>query len=221
MQELTSKSEELTNICIIKETELKSKKEKILKNREKKVANAVQTNIEKKEKEELLLKYNKKEINNEKKLIENQVDKMHSLYEIGLKLAEKLKNLTLEELKKKMDKAPSFSKGALNSQIEALNQKSSEDFLNSDLGEPLKSALEKEGLKKEVLQGYMEDLKKERLNRRKEEREKYNIEKNEFPPDDEIQFTSDDLFDSLKDDYAEKFFPELKDLKESDDESDD
>ena len=65
-----------------------------------KVKNAIETNVQIKEKEELLLKYNKKEIKNEKDFIQNQADKMHCLYEIGLELAEKLKILSVDGLKK-------------------------------------------------------------------------------------------------------------------------
>ena len=137
-----------------------------------------------------------------------------------LELAEKLKILSVDGLKKKLDKAPSFSKGAINSQIELINQKSPEDILNSELGQPLKTALEKEGMREEFLKGYMEDLKTERQTRRKEERDKYNIEKNEFPPEDEVQFTAEDLYESIKGEYKEKFFPIL-DLIESDSDKDD
>ena len=220
LEELKNKSTEITKSFIIKDQKLKEKKAKILAKREMKVKNAIETNVQLKEKEELLLKYNKKEIKNEKDFIQNQADKMHCLYEIGLELAEKLKILSVDGLKKKLDKAPSFSKGAINSQIELINQKSPEDILNSELGQPLKTALEKEGMREEFLKGYMEDLKTERQTRRKEERDKYNIEKNEFPPEDEVQFTAEDLYESIKGEYKEKFFPIL-DLIESDSDKDD
>ena len=219
LEELKNKSEDITKSFIIKDQKLKEKKAKILAKREEKVKNAVETNVQKKELEELLLKYNKKEIKNEKDFIQNQTDKIHCLYELGIQLADKLKILSVDGLKKKLDSAPSFSKPAINSQIDLLNQKSPEDILNSELGEPLKTALEKEGMREDFLKGYMEDLKTERQTRRKEERDKYNLEKNEFPPEDEVQFTAKDLFESIKGEYKDKFFPIL-DLVESDDDDD-
>ena len=219
LEELKNKSTEITKSFIIKDQKLKDKKAKILAKREEKVKNAIETNMQKKELEELLLKYNKKEIQNEKDFIQNQTDKIHCLYELGIQLADKLKILSVDGLKKKLDSAPSFSKPAINSQIDLINQKSPEDILNSELGEPLKSALEKEGMREDFLKGYMEDLKTERQTRRKEERDKYNLEKNEFPPEDEVQFTAKDLFESIKGEYKDKFFPIL-DLIESDDDND-
>ena len=65
----------------------------------------------------------------------------------------------------------------------------------------------------------MEELKTERQTRRKEERDKYNLEKNEFPPEDEVQFTAKDLYESIKGEYKEKFFPIL-DLVDNDDDDD-
>ena len=217
LEELNNKSVDITKSFIIKDQKLKDKKAKLLAKREEKVKNAIETNMQKKELEELLLKYNKKEIQNEKDFIQNQTDKIHCLYELGIQLADKLKILSVDGLKKKLDSAPSFSKPAINSQIDLINQKSPEDILNSELGEPLKSALEKEGMREDFLKGYMEDLKTERQTRRKEERDKYNLEKNEFPPEDEVQFTANDLYESIKGEYKEKFFPFLGSDSEDDD----
>jgi len=220
LEELKEKSTELTKNFIIKDNKLKTKKEKILKKREEKVANAIQTNVDKEELKNLLLKYNKKEIDNEKKIIQNQTDKMHNLYEIGIELAEKLKNRSTDELKKQMDKTP--IKAPIKSQIGIIEKMSPEEVLNSDLGKPLNTALEKEGLREKFLQDFMENLKNERKTRRKEEKEKYNLEVNEFPPDDEVQFTANDLYQSIKgeyEDFVKKNFPILE-LIESDSDKD-
>ena len=44
----------------------------------------------------MLLDYNKKEIENEKELISNEVDKLHTLYEMDLELVENLKKVILD-----------------------------------------------------------------------------------------------------------------------------
>ncbi len=75
------------------------------------------TKLKKKELEDLLLEYNLKEIENEKDLIINEVDKMHSLHELGEEYSEKLKKVTLDILNKKLDNVLSFSKELLKSQI--------------------------------------------------------------------------------------------------------
>ena len=231
LKELTEKEEDLTKNFVEKENDLNNEKLKILKKREKKVPKAIEKNVEKKELEELIKKYNLKEKKNEKKFIKLKTEKMKTLFEIGVGLADKLKTLSLDKLKEKLDKAPSFAKAALNSQIEVLNKKSGNEILNSELGKPLKAALEKKGLNETFLQDYMNDLKAERQKRRKEEREKFKIEKNEFP-EDEIEYKTKDLFDYIQDEYEDEMkdkaknklnqlFPDLGDEVVVSDDSDD
>ncbi len=56
----------------------------------------------------------------------------------------------------------------------------------------------------------MEGLRKQRLIRRKLEREEFNIKVNEFPPEDELQFTAKDLFKAIQDEYKDEFKSEIK-----------
>ena len=235
LNELAEKAPGIVNTFQIEYNKILNERTEILKEREEKVEKAVKEkekieneikekeakkeNVDK-EKElleksikdlcDLLLEYNLKEIDNEKELIINEVDKMHSLYELGLELAEKLKKVTLDQLKKKLDKAPSVSKSLINSQIEQINKYSSKEFLDSEFGKPLKSELEKAGMREDLLKEFMENLEKERKQRRVDERTKYGIEQNEFPPKDELGFTAEDVFKLIFEDYKDEFRSSLK-----------
>ena len=210
LKEVLDKVPGIVNTFQIEHTKILNKRTEILKEREEKVEKAINDKIEKKELEDLLLEYNLKEIENEKDLIINEVDKMHSLYELGLEYSEKLKKVTLDMLNKKLESAPSFSKALINSQIEEVNKSSPEDFLDSQYGKPLKNALEKQGMREELLEEFMGKFEAERKKRRTDEREKYKIEKNEFPPKDELRFTAKDLFKLIFDEYKDEFKSNLK-----------
>ena len=210
LKEVTDKVPGIVNTFQIEHTKILNERTEILKEREEKVEKAINDKIEKKELEDLLLEYNLKEIENEKDLIINEVDKMHSLYELGLEYSEKLKKVTLDMLNKKLESAPSFSKALINSQIEEVNKSSSKDFLDSEFGKPLKNTLEKQGMREELLEEFMGKFEAERKKRRTEEREKYKIEKNEFPPKDELRFTAKDLFKLIFDEYADEFKSNVK-----------
>ena len=232
LSELADKAPGIVNTYQIEYTKIINERTEILKEREEKVEKAVKEKekieneikekkenvekekelLEKSEKDlcDLLLEYNLKEIENEKDLIINEVDKMHSLYELGLELAEKLKKVTLDQLKKKLDKAPSVSKSLINSQIEQINKYSSKEFLDSEFGKPLKTELEKQGMREDVLKEFMEKLEAERKKRREDERAKYSIKQNEFPPKDELRFTAADLFKLIFEEYKDEFKSTLK-----------
>ena len=135
LNELAEKAPGIVNTFQIEYNKIINERTEILKEREEKVEKAVKEkekienelkeikeNVEK-EKElkelleklkkdlcDLLLEYNLKEIENEKDLIINEVDKMHSLYELGLELAEKLKKVTLDQLKKNWIKLHQYPK---------------------------------------------------------------------------------------------------------------
>ena len=210
LKEVVDKVPGIVETFQIEHTRILNERTEILKEREEKVEKAINDKIEKKELEDLLLEYNLKEIENEKDLIINEVDKMHSLHELGEEYSEKLKKVTLDILNKKLDKAPSFSKELLKSQIEEVNKSSSKDFLDSEFGKPLKTTLEKQGMREDLLEEFMEKFKAERKKRRIDEREKYKIEKNEFPPKDELRFTAKDLFKLIFDEYKDEFKSNLK-----------
>ena len=230
LNELAEKAPGIVNTFQIEYNKILNERTEILKEREEKVEKAVKEKekieneikekeakkenvekekelLEKSEKDlcDLLLEYNLKEIENEKELIINEVDKMHALYELGLELSEKLKKVTLDQLKKKLDKAPSMSKSLINSQIEEVNKSSPKDFLDSEFGKPLKNALEKQGMREDLLKEFMDKLAEDRQKRRAAERLKYKIEKNEFPPKDILQFTAKDLFKLIFDEYTDEF----------------
>ena len=208
LKEVALKGDEIANTFLIEANKIKSEKEDIIKERHEKVSEADKKDT--KALNKLLLEYNKKEIENEKELIANEVDKLHTIYEMGLELAEKLKKVTLDQLKKKLSNAPELAKAAINSQINEVNKYSSKEFLNSEFGKPLKTALEKQGLKEKYLEGYIQELENERKGRRAQERSEFGISQNEFPPEDELNFTAKDLFDAIFDEYKGEFKSKIK-----------
>ena len=199
LKEVTKRGDEIANKFLIEANEKKREKEEVIEERHKKVSEADKKNTESLNK--LLLEYNKKEIEKDKELIENEVEKLHCLYEMGLDLAEKLKKITLDELKKKLSNAPEITKPAINSQIEAVKKYSAKEFLNSEFGKPLKTALEKQGLRDKYLKDYIQKLEDERKERRAAERKEFGISKNEFPPEDDLNFSAEDLFEAIFDEY--------------------
>ena len=202
-QELDAKAPQIIDSFQKEKEKILNEQQNLLSERESKVSKAINEKKEEEELKKLLLKYNLKEIKIEKKLIMNEVDKMYKLYEIGKKLAEKLKKVTLEQLKKKLDKAPSIAKAALNTQIEQVNNSGPKEFLDTEFGKPLKTALEKYGMSQVVLQTVIDGLKEERKKRREAERTKYNINQNEFPPEDELDISAEDLYDLIFDEYKD------------------
>ena len=203
MQELDAKAPEIIDSFKNEKQKILDKQQKLLSEREEKVSKAIDEKKEDREIKNLLLEYNLKEIDIEKELIINEVDKMYKLYEIGKKLAEKLKKVTLEQLKKKLDKAPSVAKTALNTQIEQVNNSGPKEFLDTEFGKPLKTALEKYGMSKAVLKTVMDGFKEERKKRREAERTKYNINQNEFPPEDELDISAEDLYNLIFEEYKD------------------
>ena len=203
MQELDAKAPEIIDSFKNEKQKILDKQQKLLSEREEKVSKAIDEKKEDREIKNLLLEYNLKEIDIEKELIINEVDKMYKLYEIGKKLAEKLKNVTLEQLKKKLDKAPSIAKAALNTQIEQVNNSGPKEFLDTEFGKPLKTALEKYGMSKAVLKTVMDGFKEERKKRREAERNKFNINQNEFPPEDELDLSAEDLYNLIFEEYKD------------------
>ena len=199
LKEVAKRGDEIANKFLIEANEKKRAKEEVIEERHKKVSEADKKNTESLNK--LLLEYNKKEIEKDKELIENEVEKLHCLYEMGLDLAEKLKKITLDELKKNLSNAPEITKPAINSQIEAVKKYSAKEFLNSEFGKPLKTALEKQGLRDKYLKDYIQKLEDERKERRAAERKEFGISKNEFPPEDDLNFSADELFEAIFDEY--------------------
>ena len=156
----------------------KKKQENQLKERHKKLSNLKEN---KEEITEATIKgLNKDELKVELESLANSLDKMHYIYELGLELVDPLKKITLNKLEEKAKSAPAITVKKIEEEIEAIKQQSAKDFLNSTNGKVLKSALEKKGMSKAMLNGTKKDLMKERGERRKKEREEFGIEKNEF-----------------------------------------
>jgi hypothetical protein len=199
LEEVTKRGDEIANKFLIEANQKQREKVEVIEERHEKVKEADKKDTESLNK--LLLEYNKKEIEKDKELIENEVEKLHCIYEMGLDLSDKLKEITLDQLKKKLDKAPELAKRAINSQIEQVKKYSPKEFLNSEFGKPLKTALEKQGLRDKYLKDYIQNLEKERKERRAEERKEFGISKNEFPPEDDLNFTAEELFEAIFDEY--------------------
>ena len=138
--------------------------------------------------EQDIRKLNKKEFEVEVEFLVNQLDKMHYIFSIALELIEPLKKVTLDQLMEKEKSAPAIILNKINSQIEEIKSFSPLEFYNATYGKVLREAAENKGMSKTVLKGYKNKLFKERKERRRVERDLYNIEKNEF--DDE---TMDEL----------------------------
>ena len=209
LKTVEEKSPEIANIEINKKQKIKDKLNKIYEERAQKVSEAKDKSED--ELKNLLKEYNKKELKQEKKLISVELDKMHSLWELGIELADPLKNFTIDELKKKLDKVPELAKAAVNSQIAEIKAYSPKEFLNSKFGKPLKDALVKQGMSKTILENYKKELLEDRKKRRKKERDNFPyVKQNEFPPEDEFEFKVDDLYESIFDEYKGNFKEHLK-----------
>ncbi len=202
LDEVAKKSPDIIKNFVLKQGEIELKKKELFEEREKKVAESA--NLGEKELESLLKQYNKKEEEIEKDLIGNQVEKMYVLWELGLELSQPLKNFTIDKLNNKLNKTPAPLKAAVNKQIDEVKAYSPSQFLNSTFGKPLKAALIKQGMNKELLVDYKKELLNDRKKRRKEERNKYKyVKKNEFDGEDDFEFNIDDLFDSIFEEYKD------------------
>lgn len=203
LETVGTKCPDIVNSFVIKAQSLDKDKAEMIDERHTKVDEADKS--DKKKLEEILLEYNKKEVENEKELILNEVEKMRAIYELGLELADKLKEITLKQLKEKLNKAPEMSKALINRQIDEVNNYSSKEFLFSPYGKPLKNALEKQGMREDELKDFTKKLEKERKERRKKERDEFKLDKNEFPPEDDLVFNVDDLYKAIFDEYKSEF----------------
>ena len=184
---------------------LKKEKEELLNKRH----DALQKVDKKNEKlvESTVKDYNKQELEIDNKLIKNKFDKMHEQYELGLKMALKAKDKLVGKLEQQLEKATSaVLKRLIGQQIEKVKQLSPAKFLDSEFGKPIKDALEKQGLSESALKSYKDELRNERAERRKKEREEFGIKQNEWP--------EEEMFDDDKEDFYQKMLDEYKDKME-------
>ena len=196
---LDIKYEQAIEIFKNKVKEAKDEQEKQLETRKKELAKLKENN---QLTEEKIKKLNKDELEVEIKFLENEVDRMHYIYTVGLELVEPIRKVTLDKLMEKAKSAPAITLNKINQEIEEVKKIPVIEFLNSTYGKLLKEALEKKGMSATLLKSFKNQLLKERRQRRKVEREEFGIEKNEFDDEnmDELKL---DLFKLINDDIKE------------------
>ena len=164
--------------------QLDDEKKGIIKERHDALQKELNDKNDKENKLSIVKTYNGKELDVDNRLIKNQNEKMKKLFDCALELAKELKEKMKKELEEKIGKAPSMTVNALKSQLNEMVGLNPFDFLNSDFGKPLKSALEKKGLSKAAMDGYKETMKVQRKERRLVERGEFAIDQNEFPEEE-------------------------------------
>ena len=196
---LDIKYEQAIEIFKNKVKEAKDEQEKQLETRKKELAKLKENN---QLTEEKIKKLNKDELEVEIKFLENEVDRMHYIYTVGLELVEPIRKVTLDKLMEKAKSAPAITLNKINQEIEEVKKIPVIEFLNSTYGKLLKEALEKKGMSATLLKSFKNQLLKERRQRRKVEREEFGIEKNEFDDEnmDELKL---DLFKLIDDDIKD------------------
>jgi hypothetical protein len=196
---LDIKYEQAIEIFKNKVKEAKDEQEKQLETRKKELAKLKENN---QLTEEKIKKLNKDELEVEIKFLENEVDRMHYIYTVGLELVEPIRKVTLDKLMEKAKSAPAITLNKINQEIEEVKKIPVIEFLNSPYGKLLKEALEKKGMSATLLKSFKNQLLKERKQRRKVEREEFGIEKNEFDDEnmDELKL---DLFKLISDDIKD------------------
>ena len=196
---LDIKYEQAIEIFKNKVKEAKDEQEKQLETRKKELAKLKENN---QLTEENIKKLNKDELEVEIKFLENEVDRMHYIYTVGLELVEPIRKVTLDKLMEKAKSAPAITLNKINQEIEEVKKIPVIEFLNSTYGKLLKEALEKKGMSATLLKIFKNQLLKERKQRRKVEREEFGIEKNEFDDEnmDELKL---DLFKLISDDIKD------------------
>ena len=196
---LDIKYEQAIEIFNNKVKEAKDEQEKQLETRKKELAKLKENN---QLTEEKIKKLNKDELEVEIKFLENEVDRMHYIYTVGLELVEPIRKVTLDKLMEKAKSAPAITLNKINQEIEEVKKIPVIEFLNSTYGKLLKEALEKKGMSATLLKSFKNQLLKERRQRRKVEREEFGIEKNEFD-DENMNELKLDLFKLIDDDIKD------------------
>jgi len=197
---LDDKWEDVLKTLVIEEQEVKDKQEKQLNKRHDKLEEKKKNNEE--ITEEVLKDLNKEELKVEIDILSQAASKMHLLFEIGLELTEPLRKYTIDKLLKKVKSAPSIAVAKLNEQIDEVKKLPAVQFLKSTYGKVLMNALAKKGMSESLLKDFKKELFKLRGNRRKAEREEFNIKVNEFPEEDITQIKLD-IFSLIVDEYID------------------
>jgi len=197
---LDEKWEDILKTLVIEEQEVKDKQEKQLNKRHDKLEEKKKNNEE--ITEEFLKDLNKEELKVEIDILSQEASKMHLLFDIGLELTEPLRKYTIDKLLKKVKSAPSMAVAKLNEQIDEVKKLPVVQFLKSTYGKVLMNALAKKGMSESLLKDFKKELFKLRGNRRKAEREEFNIKVNEFPEEDISQIKLD-IFSLIVDEYID------------------
>ena len=184
------------------DNELQEKKKEVLKKRheavekvDKKVERLVVSTLK---------DFNNQELKIDNDLIKNKLDKLHDQYELGLKTAQKAKNKLIEKLEQQLEKASTMAKKILTQQIDSIKAMTPAEFLESEFGKPIKDALEKQGLSESALKSYKDDLRNQRAERRKKEREEFDIQQNEWPEEEMFDDDKENLYQKMLDEYKDK-----------------
>ena len=184
------------------DNELQEKKKELLKKRheavekvDKKVERLVVSTLK---------DFNNQELKIDNDLIKNKLDKLHDQYELGLKTALKAKNKLIEKLEQQIEKASSLAKEILSKKINEIKAMTPAEFLESEFGKPIKDALEKQGISESALKSYKDDLRNQRAERRKKEREEFDIQQNEWPEEEMFDDDKENLYQKMLDEYKDK-----------------
>ena len=197
------KSPDIINEAVLKDKALDTIKAKLLKERNQKLEQSIANNSSPENIKTMLKEYNLKELDIERDYFKNEIDKIYDFYELGLDLAKPAKDSTVKQLKK-----TSFSPCLVSTVTSKINSYTPKQFLHSEFGLPLKTALEKQGMSKSFLEDKKKQLLQDRQTRRQEEKTKYNLVQNEFSPDDDLNLDTDEIYKDIFTDYAklnEKF----------------
>ena len=208
VEKIATKAGEIANTCLTEKSNIEQKKNSLLAERAEKIGAADKGDTGGLEK--LLLEYNKKEIEIEKDFIANEADKMHQIYKIGLEFAGPARDATTKMLDEQLAKANDLVKKGLQSKLNEVKQYTPKQFLDSMYGKPLLTALENQGMSQKLLETYKKELLDDRTQRRKEERGKFSIAKNEFPPEDDLNFVVKDVFDAVISEYQGNFVEHVR-----------
>ena len=197
LKSVKERAPEIGNECILTQKAIDATKEKLLKERKEAIENAIANNSNNEDIKGILKTYNLKELEIEKDYFMNEVNKMHNLYELGLDLSKPAKDATVKQIKKAKCSKCCFSATVI-SHVEKYSPK---EFFNSKFGKPLKTAIEKEGMSEAILIDKKNELLEDRKKRREEEKTMYNLEQNEFPPDDDLNIDTEKIYEDIFEDY--------------------
>ena len=195
--------EELKEKFVDKAKDIEEKRNQQLADRRKKLSELKAKNQE--ITEEILKGLNKDESDMEIKILGAEIEKMHSIYELGLELAEPMKKVSINKLEEKVKSAPSAMINKINEQIKEIKNLKPVEFLKSTYGKALQDALVKKGMSKTILAKFRKNLVKERKSRREKEKEEFNIKIELKDEDDDIDV---DLFSLVEDETNDEKFEE-------------